>query len=133
MPFYVVAEFNTDENNELVYNIRERSGEPLPMCVYGPFEDEDAANQYCEDFMPDDTDVYDVWVTSKSEPYWMVINDPAEYNHHGYKVLVFEEGNPIFFVVRGKSTDYNEKKSVAYHLNRDDEILAVNRVESGNK
>lgn len=111
MPFYVVAEFNTDENNKWVYDIRERSGEPLPICVYGPFEEEEAANAYLDDFMPDETDLYDVWLTTELEPYWMVINDPAEYDHHGWKLL--QEGNLISLVVRGKSTDYNEKKSVA--------------------
>lgn len=86
---YVIAEFNTDENNKWVYEERTLQGDPLPMCIYGPFEDYDEAMQYAEDFMPDDTDVHDVYVTSgEPEESWDVINDPKEYSHNGYKPSV---------------------------------------------
>lgn len=108
--FYIVAEFNTDDNNKWVYDACERSGDPLPMVAYGPFETEDEANAYCEDFMPDDTDVYDVWVTSQLEEGWYA-NDPTEYDHYGYKLLA--QGPLIGLIIRGENIHYNEKKLVA--------------------
>ena len=108
--FYVVAEFNTDDQNKWVYDKCLRNGDPLPMVAYGPFEKEDEANAFCEDFMPDDTDVYDVWVTSKLEDGWYA-NDPKKYAHHGYEVL--GESELISLVIRGENIHYNEKKLVA--------------------
>jgi hypothetical protein len=108
--FAVIAEFNTDENNKWVFDQRVRSGKELPCCIYGPFETEEEANQYCEDFMPDDTDVYDVWVAEEDFPEGTTINDPEEYPS-GYKEL--ESGPFLSLVVRGESNDCSEKKSVA--------------------
>jgi len=77
---YVITEFNTDENNKWVYDERILQGDPLPMAIFGPFDDYDVAMKYAEDFMPDDTDVHDVFVvTGEPEPTWTVINDPKKY------------------------------------------------------
>lgn len=76
---HVIVEFNTDENNEWVYDDRILQGEPLPMCIYGPFEDPKEAEHFTECFMADDTDVHDVYsIPGPPEPYW-VVNDPKEY------------------------------------------------------
>lgn len=82
---YVIAEFNTDENNKWVYDDRILQGEPLPMSIFGPFEDFEKAMKYAEDFMPDDTDVHDVYVTSGPPEEGWVVNDPEEYSYHGMK------------------------------------------------
>lgn len=109
--FYVYAEFNTDENNKWVIDQRIRSGDPLPMCIYGPFELETGANDYCDSFMPDDPDVYDVWVSSLTPEEGWAINDPKDYWPNGYQEVA--AGSPISLVVRGENNVCNEKKSVA--------------------
>jgi len=76
---HVIFEFNTDENNKWVYEDRMLQGDPLPMCIYGPFEDPADAEHFLECFMADDTDVNDAFIlTGPPEPYW-TINDPKDY------------------------------------------------------
>lgn len=102
---YVIVEFNTDEHNKWVYEDRILQGDPLPMCIYGPFAESDAAEHFMECFMADDTDVHDVYVLpGESEESWTVINNPAEFPCCDE----FSKDNP-----RGESKDCNEKKLVA--------------------
>jgi hypothetical protein len=75
----VIAEFNTNANNEWVYDERIAADEELPNAIYGPFTDVDSASKYVEDFMPDETDLYDVYVVDEEFPEGTPINNPSEY------------------------------------------------------
>lgn len=82
MSWVAVVEFNSEADGSPV----PEDAEKYPVCLFGPFEDQEAAVSWMEnDYPDDDTDVHDIWADEAAavaarlelDPATMYLNPPS--------------------------------------------------------